>query len=228
MSYDDDDHDDDDFGIAMIRNISNYTRQNNPRPEPSFYDPRQDQSPVGVLVLAILLVVLTILLTVLVMHILRYRLMRRLVALGRQPSAPHQQHVSPEQKDDRYSIIEDWLISKRILKHDDACQRIMEAGGQTTAASDADSCQQQQSSTNLSVVVSEDDSSLAYSECVTRSVDTSRDPTTTTSEENACPICMSPFQTGEIVSCSADEQCKHICKCVDGSTQVTTICLLRS
>ena len=199
--------DDDDFGIALIRNISNYTRQNNPRPEPSFYDPRQNQSSVGVLVLAILLVVLTILLTVLVMHILRYRLMRRLVALGRQQSTHPQ--VSPEQKDDRYSIIEDWLISKRVLKHDDACQRILEAG--QTPTTDSESCQQQQSTTSISRAASED--SLSYSDCQSRSADTSRDPTA--SEENACPICMSPFLNGEIVSCSADEQCKHICKCID-------------
>ncbi|GKY99796.1 hypothetical protein MPSEU_000933400 [Mayamaea pseudoterrestris] len=192
----------DDFQIGVIFNLTNFTRSNSP-PKTSFYNPQREvHNSVGVIVLAILLVVLSVLLTILMLHILRYRLMRRLLALRRlQQSEP----IQPVNKEDRYAVIEEWLISKRVLKHDDACNRIMEAdrklNGHDVESASPSAAHDSPPRSPLSHKRSNSNDTSSASE--TREA-------LSCGDENSCPICMSSFLVGEIISCSADEQCSHI------------------
>jgi hypothetical protein len=212
---------DDDLNMIQILNISNVTHSPPPSLPSSLYTDSQSRPPtsVGVLILAILLVVLSVLLTILVLHILRYRLMRRLWLLRREQQQQYTSNngrLSAAEKDERYSLIEEWLISKRVLPHDDACQRLLDAttaaGTRETSALQHSNSTQEHSSSLEAAVSKEAPDATSFEEGISLSTDPSRDVASTAeNDDQGCPICMSPFEAGEIVSCSADEQCTHLC-----------------
>mmetsp|Transcript_6754 Transcript_6754/g.8743 ORF Transcript_6754/g.8743 Transcript_6754/m.8743 type:complete len:369 (-) Transcript_6754:101-1207(-) len=96
----------------------------------------------------------------------------------------------------RYETIEGWLISKRVLAHDKDCEKIQSKFCQSCKVPE-ELCSPKSVDPDASFDSVETDNTEQSSE---------------EGEEKECPICMEPYQIGDIVSWSpnVDVLCRHV------------------
>jgi len=124
----------------------------------------------------------------------------------------------------RLKTIETWLITKRVKEHDDRhCKMLLESSCHNPGTVDSgpgrhenrpqETCTCSFSSSQLSTDSSSDSSQTSENETTndTRSILVSSDDETTASapNHNECPICMSGFEVGDVVSWSSSQACSH-------------------
>jgi hypothetical protein len=215
LAYDDDFHRTHPTNASSAFKNNSFNHNSTQHPSPVLIYHHSHGTSVGVLILVVLLVLLTVLLTILVMNILRHRLMRRLWTARMLQSYNNQQQrstveeFSATEKEDRYKVVEAWLISKRVLQHDDACDRILEAAATKKKLDDDNTVDDHPGSLKVSDDSDNDTQSIDSQDVQVLRVTTGM---TADDNENECPICMSAFLEGEIVSYSSNKLCSHVCK----------------
>jgi len=154
--------------------------------------------------LAIMLVLLSAILVALVIHILYRRRQLRLQEEGTRIRGG----VLPEESEDvialriqrRYETIEGWMISKRVMRHDDFCAECVH--GLATGSSGKVSSDLPTSESSCHSGASPRDKYLF--------VDLEASSTQSTSNTIECPICLDEFKLGQIISYSPNTECNHV------------------
>lgn len=108
-----------------------------------------------------------------------------------------------DDKDERYHMIESWVVSKKICAHDEICEKVC----QLRALDNKPRLRKQTMSTVDSIDTDEgnEDEEIGSS---SSGVENSDDVSEANGHE--CPICFDTFQVDDIVSWSASPACRHI------------------
>ena len=197
---------------------------------PAYYGEEDDSDLTVRLALAALLVLLTSMFVILAFLVFRARLRRRReqivqirirAALIQQELLRGRHHDNDEPPIDeerlkrRYETIETWLISKRVQKHDDVCDRVLRKCNVDVHSVSAIRCHEQKAgfeeagSGHGSDLTIEEGLHNGDSDTVEAGCCSSSSSTAASFEKNECPICFEPFKAGEIVSWSPGT-CRHV------------------
>lgn len=137
--------------------------------------------------------------------------------------------IRQQSPEERYAIIEAWLVSKTVTGHDAVCDRVRAT--KTMSSSLRSSGSLSSLGDNKTTISSTVKNHTSVSVVGTENLATDRDIRNQNSNEcNECPICFDTIEPGDVVSWSPQPDCGHVFhhECIKGGCIVLSVLSLEN